>query len=66
MLETISAREIDRYIFNKNYLLVDVRQPAITGKRISGGRSVYLGNIFWKGYGDWEKRSRFCTVTEAG
>ena len=28
MLETISAREIDRYIFNKNYLLVDVRQPA--------------------------------------
>ena len=41
MLETISAREIDRYIFNKNY-------------------------FFWKGYGDWEKRSRFCTVTEAG
>lgn len=65
MLETISAREIDRYIFNKNYLLVDVRQPADYRKTHIRGRSVYLGNIFWKGYGDWEKRSRFCTVTEA-
>lgn len=27
-IETISAREIDRYIFDKSYLLVDVRQPA--------------------------------------
>ena len=27
-METISAREIDRYIFDRNYLLVDVRQPA--------------------------------------
>lgn len=27
-METISAREIDRYIFVRNYLLVDVRQPA--------------------------------------
>ena len=27
-LETISAREIDRYIFNRNYLLVDVRPPS--------------------------------------
>ena len=26
-METISAREIDRYIFDKNYLLVDVRNP---------------------------------------
>ena len=26
-METISAREIDRYIFDRNYLLVDVRQP---------------------------------------
>ena len=28
VLETISAREIDRYIFNRNYLLVDVRPPS--------------------------------------
>ena len=28
VLETIAAREIDRYIFNKNYLLVDVRPPS--------------------------------------
>lgn len=27
-METISAREIDRYVFDKRYLLVDVRQPA--------------------------------------
>ena len=27
-METISAREIDRYIFDRNYLLVDVWQPA--------------------------------------
>ncbi len=27
-IETISARDIDRYIFDRNYLLVDVRQPA--------------------------------------
>ena len=27
-METISAREIDRYIFDKNYLLVDVRNPS--------------------------------------
>ena len=27
-IETISAKEIDRYIFDKAYLLVDVRQPA--------------------------------------
>lgn len=27
-IETISAREIDRYIFDKNYLLIDVRQPS--------------------------------------
>lgn len=27
-IETISAREIDRYIFDRNYLLIDVRQPA--------------------------------------
>ncbi|MBS6398231.1 MAG: rhodanese-like domain-containing protein [Clostridiales bacterium] len=27
-LETISAKEIDRYIFDKAYLLVDVRNPA--------------------------------------
>ena len=26
-METISAREIDRDIFDRNYLLVDVRQP---------------------------------------
>lgn len=27
-METISAKEIDRYVFDKRYLLVDVRQPA--------------------------------------
>ena len=27
-METISAREIDHYIFDKNYLLVDVRSPS--------------------------------------
>ena len=27
-IETISAREIDRYIFNKEYLVIDVRQPS--------------------------------------
>ena len=27
-METISAKEIDRYAFDKRYLLVDVRQPA--------------------------------------
>ncbi len=27
-IETISAKEIDRYIFDKAYLLVDVRNPA--------------------------------------
>jgi len=27
-IETISAKEIDHYIFNKNYLLIDVRKPA--------------------------------------
>ena len=27
-METISAREIDRYIFDKKYLLVDVRNPS--------------------------------------
>lgn len=27
-LKTISANEIDRYIFDKNYLLIDVRKPA--------------------------------------
>ena len=27
-IETISAKEIDRYIFDKTYLLVDVRMPA--------------------------------------
>ncbi len=26
-IETISAGEIDRYIFDKSYLLVDVREP---------------------------------------
>uniref|UniRef100_UPI0040575573 rhodanese-like domain-containing protein n=1 Tax=Agathobacter sp. TaxID=2021311 RepID=UPI0040575573 len=27
-IETISAREIDRYIFDKKYLVIDVRQPS--------------------------------------
>ncbi len=27
-METISAREIDRYIFDRSCLLIDVRQPA--------------------------------------
>ena len=27
-MQTISAKEIDRYVFDKRYLLVDVRQPA--------------------------------------
>lgn len=27
-METISAREIDRYIYDKAYLLVDVRKPS--------------------------------------
>lgn len=27
-IETISAREIDAYLFNRNYLLIDVRQPS--------------------------------------
>lgn len=27
-IETISARDLDRYIFDRNYLLVDVRNPA--------------------------------------
>lgn len=27
-METISAREIDRYIYDKSYLLVDVRKPS--------------------------------------
>lgn len=27
-METISAREIDRYLFDKRYLLVDVRPPS--------------------------------------
>lgn len=27
-METISAREVDRYIFDKSYLLVDVRKPS--------------------------------------
>lgn len=27
-IETISAREIDRYLFKKEYILVDVRKPS--------------------------------------
>ena len=27
-IETISAREMDRYIFDKKYLVIDVRQPS--------------------------------------
>ncbi|MCD8363321.1 MAG: rhodanese-like domain-containing protein [Lachnospiraceae bacterium] len=27
-METISAKEIDRYLFDRNYLLVDVREPS--------------------------------------
>lgn len=27
-IETISAREIDRYMFDRDYLLVDVRNPS--------------------------------------
>jgi rhodanese-related sulfurtransferase len=27
-METISARDIDRYIFNRAYLLIDVRKPS--------------------------------------
>ena len=27
-METISAREIDRYIYDKDYLLIDVRKPS--------------------------------------
>jgi rhodanese-related sulfurtransferase len=27
-METIAARDIDRYIFDKSYLLVDVRKPS--------------------------------------
>ena len=27
-IETISAKEIDRYVFDKSYLLVDVRKPS--------------------------------------
>ena len=27
-METIAAKEMDRYIFDKNYLIIDVRQPA--------------------------------------
>lgn len=27
-IETISAREIDAYLFNRNYLLIDVREPS--------------------------------------
>lgn len=27
-IETISAREIDRYMFDRSYLLVDVRNPS--------------------------------------
>ena len=30
---TISAREIDRYLFDRSYLLVDVRQPSEYRKR---------------------------------
>jgi len=36
-METISAREIDRYIFDKNYLLVDVRNTGLQWK-VSGIR----------------------------
>lgn len=27
-METISAREIDRYIYDKSYILIDVRKPS--------------------------------------
>jgi len=27
-METISAREVDRYIYDRSYLLVDVREPS--------------------------------------
>lgn len=27
-IETIAAKEIDQYIFDKDYLIIDVRQPA--------------------------------------
>lgn len=27
-METISAREIDRYIYDKSYILIDVRRPS--------------------------------------
>lgn len=27
-METISAREIDRYIYDKSYILIDVRNPS--------------------------------------
>ena len=40
-METISAREIDRYIFDRNYLLVDVRQPA-DYRRMHVRGAVYL------------------------
>ena len=52
MLETISAREIDRYIFNKNYLLVDVRQPADYRKtHIRGAVCIPSGISSGKGTG---------------
>ena len=44
-METISAREIDRYIFDKNYLLVDVRNPSEYRKSIFGELCVCRGNI---------------------
>lgn len=44
-METISAREIDRYIFDKNYLLVDVRNPSEYRKQHIRG-AVCAAGIF--------------------
>ena len=48
-METISAREIDRYIFDKNYLLVDVRNPSEYRSAVCVPREYLLQRV--RGFG---------------
>ena len=54
-IETISAKEIDRYLLDKSYLLVDVRNPSEYRKM----------NICCREYKGLVVQCQFCTVIEA-
>lgn len=62
-METISAREIDRYIFDKNYLLVDVRNPSEYRKQHIRGAVCVPRKYLLQRVRDLERSYRCSTVT---